>query len=467
MEKFFQLKERKTTVRVEFFAGLTTFMAMAYILMVNAQIFGDLGDGYYNSVYIATAISAVAGTILIGLLANLPLAQAPGMGLNAFFVYTVCFSLGFSYANALVLVLFDGLLFIALTVTGLRKLIFEAIPKPVRGAISAGIGLFIAFLGMQSTGLVVNNESTLVDLHSFNIFMSSTTWAEIMPILIAVFAVFIIAVLSKRRVKGAVLYGILGGTLLYYILGLTTIGGFYDASVAPNLTTDVFGPFEDFANMGFGKVFTEGFNFAPYIEAHGTTTFIITAVTTALAFCMVDMFDTLGTLFGACSIGGLIDEDGNIPNMDRAMLADAIATCTGAVCGTSTVTTFVEASAGVAEGGRTGLSSMFTALFFLVSMFLAPVAALIPGCATAAALIYVGILMIGGVKDIEWNDPCSAVPAFLTMTLMPFTYNISYGIAFGLISYIIISVFTGKIKEIKLGTWIIGALFTIMFFCSR
>lgn len=467
MEKFFKLKERNTTVRIEFFAGLTTFMAMAYILMVNAGMFATLGDGYYNAVYIATAISAVAGTVLIGLLANLPLAQASGMGLNAFFVFTVCLGLKFSYANALVLVLFDGLLFIVLTLTGLRKMIFEAIPKAVRGAIAAGIGLFIAFLGMQNAGLVVDDSATLVNMHSFNLFGKSTTWAEIMPILVTIFAVFIIAILSKRKVKGAILWGILGGAVLYYVLGLVTITGFYDASVAPKLSADVFGPFKDFANLGFGKVFTEGFNFDPYIEANGMGNFIITAATTALAFCMVDMFDTLGTLYGACSVGGLVDEDGNIPNMDRAMLADAIATCTGAVCGTSTVTTFVESSAGVAEGGRTGLSAMFTALFFFIAMFLAPVAAMIPGCATAAALIYVGILMIGGVKDIEWGDPCTAVPAFLTMTLMPFTYNISYGIAFGMISYIVIHAFTGKFKEIKLGTWIIGILFTVMFFFSR
>ena len=467
MEKFFKLKERNTTVRIEFFAGLTTFMAMAYILMVNAGMFATLGDGYYNAVYIATAISAVAGTVLIGLLANLPLAQASGMGLNAFFVFTVCLGLKVSYANARVLVLFDGLLFIVLTLTGLRKMIFEAIPKAVRGAIAAGIGLFIAFLGMQNAGLVVNDSATLVNMHSFNLFGESTTWAEIMPILVAVFAVFIIAILSKRKVKGAILWGILGGAVLYYVLGLVTITGFYDNSVAPNLNTDVFGPFKDFVNLGFGKVFTEGFNFDPYIEAYGMGNFIITAATTALAFCMVDMFDTLGTLYGACSVGGLVDKDGNIPNMDRAMLADAIATCTGAICGTSTVTTFVESSAGVAEGGRTGLSAMFTALFFFIAMFLAPVAAMIPGCATAAALIYVGILMIGGVKDIEWSDPCTAVPAFLTMTLMPFTYNISYGIAFGMISYIIIHAFTGKFKEIKLGTWIIGILFAVMFFFSR
>lgn len=467
MEKFFKLKERKTTVRIELIAGITTFMAMAYILMVNAGMFGDLGDGYYNAVYIATAISAVVGTVLIGVLANLPLAQASGMGLNAFFVYTVCFGLGFSYANALVLVLFDGLLFIGLTVTGLRKTIFEAIPKPVKAAISAGIGLFIAFLGMQNAGIVVNSDSTLVDLHSFNIVFGNATWAELMPVIVTILAVLLIAILYKRKVKGAVLWGILGGAVMYYVLGLVTITGFYDSNVAGNLSLNILQPFKDFFNLSFGKVFTEGFNFSAYIDANGLGSFIAAIATTILAFCMVDMFDTLGTLYGACSVGGLVDKQGNIPNMNKAMLADSIATCTGAICGTSTVTTFVESSAGVAEGGRTGLSSMFTAALFFIAMFLAPVAAMIPSCATAAALIYVGILMVVGVKDIDWVDPCSAVPAFLTMVMMPFTYNISYGIAFGLLSYIIIHLFTGKVKEIKLGTWIIGLLFTIMFFVSR
>lgn len=463
----FKLKQHNTSVRTEFVAGLTTFMAMAYILMVNAGMFGDLGEGYYNAVYIATAISAVIGTVLIGLLANLPLAQASGMGLNAFFVYTVCFTLGFSYANALVLVLFDGLLFILLTVTGLRRIIFDAIPKAVKAAISAGIGLFIAFLGLQNAGLVVNSDSTLVDLHSFNVFFGKVTWPELLPIIVTILAVFVIAILSKRKVKGAVLWGILGGAVLYYILGLITIPEFYASSVQGNLSLDVFAPFKDFFNLSFGKVFTEGFDFSAYIAANGTGSLILSILTTILAFCMVDMFDTLGTLYGACSCGNLLTEDGNVPNMDKAMLADSVATCVGAICGTSTVTTFVESSAGVAEGGRTGLTSMFAAAFFFIAMFLAPVAAMIPSCATAAALIYVGILMIGGVKNIEWEDPCQAVPAFLTMTMMPFTYNISYGIAFGLISYIVINAFTGNLKKIKLGTWIIGLLFLIMFFVSR
>lgn len=474
MEKFFHLKERNTTVRTELVAGITTFMAMAYILMVNAGMFSDpFGDGTnvlgvsYGAIYIATAISAVFGTLLIGLLANLPLAQASGMGLNAFFVFSVCVGMKFSYGNALVMVLVDGLVFILLTVTGLRKIIFEAIPKAVKGAISAGIGLFIAFLGLQNAGIVIGDESTLVNLHSFNVLFGDVTWADIMPLLVTIIAVIAIGAMTKKKVKGAVLWGILGGAILYYILGLVSVSGFYDTSVAPNLNTSVIQPFKDFFSMSIGKVFTEGFDFSAYISAHGTGSFILTFVTTMLAFCMVDMFDTLGTLYGACSCGGLLTKDGDVPNMNRAMLSDACATCVGAICGTSTVTTFVESSAGVAEGGRTGLAAVFTAILFFIAMFLAPVAALIPSCATAAALIYVGILMIGSVKNIEWSDPAVAVPAFLTMAMMPFTYNISYGIAFGMLSYILIKLFTGRFRDIRLGTWIIGILFTVMFFVSR
>ena len=467
MEKRFHLKEHGTTVRTEIMAGITTFMAMAYILMVNAGMFADLGVVSYGAIYIATAISAVIGTVLIGLLSNLPLAQASGMGLNAFFVYTVCFGFGMSYANALVLVLVDGIVFVLLTVTGLRKMIFDAIPKAVKTAISAGIGLFIAFIGMQNAGIVVDDGATLVNLRSFNVFSGGVTWAEVFPVLITLIAVFVIGALSKKKVKGSVLWGMLGGAILYYIIGFITVPGFYETSVAPNLSSDFFGAFKDFGSMAFGKVFTEGFDFSAYIAANGSTNFIVTFLTSMLAFCMVDMFDTLGTLYGACATGNMLTPEGNVPNMDKAMLADAIATCCGAVCGTSTVTTFVESSSGVAEGGRTGLASMATAALFFIAMFLAPVAQLIPTYACAAALIYVGVLMMTNVKDIEWNDPATAVPAFLTIAFMPLTYNISYGIAFGLIAYIFIKIFTGKIKEINAGTWIIGLLFTLMFFLTH
>lgn len=474
LDKRFHIRQRGSSVRTEVVAGITTFMAMAYILMVNANMFSDpFGTGEnvlgvsYGAVYIATAISAVFGTLLLGLLSDLPLAQAAGMGINAFFVYTCCIQFKLSYANALVCVLFDGIIFLILTVTGLRRLIFESIPKSVKAAISAGIGLFIAFLGLQNAKIVVANESTLVDLASFNILRGDATWAEVMPLLITIFAVLAIAVMSKRRVRGAVLWGILGGAAAYYFLGLTTVPGFYTARIEPNLSGDFFRSFREFGAQSLGKVFAEGFDFHNYIGEHGTTDFIIMFVTTMLAFCMVDMFDTLGALYGTCAAGHLLTPDGEVPHMDKAMLSDAVATCVGAAVGTSTVTTFVESAAGVGEGGRTGFSSVVTAGFFFIAMFLSPIAALIPGCATAAALIYVGVLMIGGVKAIDWEDPAAAVPAFLTMAMMPFSYNISYGIAFGLISYVVIHAFTGRLREINIGTWIITLLFTVMFFVSR
>ena len=602
MDRFFHVTEKGSTVRTEIMAGITTFMAMAYILMVNAGMFSNpFGDGTdvlgvsYGAIYVATAISAVVGTLLIGLLSNLPLAQASGMGLNAYFVYTVCVGLGLSYANALVLVLFDGIIFVLLTVTGLRKIIFDSIPHEVKAAISAGIGLFIAFIGLQNAGIVVNDSSTCVNLHSFNVFTGEQTWATIFPMLVTLLAVFAIGAMSKKKVRGAVLWGILGAAVVYYVVGLITVPGFYASAIAPNLTSDFFGAFRDFGTQAFGAVFKSGFDFSAFIAANGTgafvvmllttmlafcmvdmfdtlgtlygacsagnmldkdgnvpnmdramladacatcagavcgtstvTTFVessagvaeggrtglasaiapnltsdffgafrdfgtqafgavfksgfdfsafiaangtgafvVMLLTTMLAFCMVDMFDTLGTLYGACSAGNMLDKDGNVPNMDRAMLADACATCAGAVCGTSTVTTFVESSAGVAEGGRTGLASMATAVMFFIAMFLSPVAQLIPTYACAAALIYVGVLMMSNVRNIAWDDPAAAVTGFVTVAFMPLTYNISYGIAFGLISYVFVKIFTGKIKEINVGTWIISILFALMFFLTR
>ncbi len=470
MEKFFKLSEKKTNIRTEVIAGITTFMAMAYILMVNPGMFSDLGVVSYGAIYIATALSAVVGTVLIGLLANLPLAQASGMGLNAFFVYTVCFGLGFSYANALVFVLIDGLLFVVLTVTGLRRLIFEAVPAPVKAAIPAGIGLFIAFLGFQNSGIVVNDAATCVNMASFNL-LGNATWASIMPMLVTILAVIAIAVMSKKQVKGAILWGILGGAALYYLFGLTISGFYTDFWVGKSLNP--LDAFKDFGTMAVGKVFLEGFDFSAYlaVEGHSVSGLVIAFITTSLAFCLVDMFDTMGTLYGACRGGGLLIKnkkgEDEVPNMDRAMLADALATCTGAVCGTSTVTTFVESSAGVAAGGRTGLSAMVTAVMFFIAMFLAPLAALIPSCAYSAALIYVGILMIGCVKDIDWNDPIVALPSFLTIAMMPFTYNISYGIAFGLITYIATKLFSGKGKDLNVGTWVIAILFLAMFLLTH
>ena len=464
MENFFKIRERHTTIKTEFIAGMTTFFAMVYILMVNANMFADpFGDGTnplgvsYGAIYIATAISAVVGTIAAGLISNLPLAQASGMGLNAFFVYTACIGFGLSYANALVLILGEGIIFILLTVTGLRKKIFESLPNAVRVAIPGGIGLFIALLGLENAGIVVSNPSTCVDLASFN--MLTQDWSSIMPMVVTLCTFLAIVIMSHKKIKGAVLIGIIGGMGLYYLLGLT-VNGFYDSL---NITfVSPFQAFNEFTSESFLKVIYSGFDFSAYIAKHGNANLILTILTTALAFCMVDMFDTLGTLYAACERAGLLDENGDPINMNEGMLSDAIATTIGALCGTSTCTTFSEVNAGVAAGGRTGLTSVFCGLFFFVAMFLSPIAQLIPSCTTAAALIYVGFLMVISVKNINWDNLTVAIPAFLTLTVMPFTYNISYGIAFGLISYIVISVFNGEIKKIKASSWVIAGLFVAM-----
>ena len=465
IEKLFHVTEKGSNVRTELLAGLTTFMTMAYILMVNAGMFAELPGVSYYGIYIATAISAAIGTILIGLLANLPLAQASAMGSNAFFVYTVCMGFGLSYANALVLILLDGIAFVLLTVTGLRKKIFEAIPAPVRMTIPAGVGLFIAFIGLQNAGIVVADSQTFVNLASFNMLFGSASWADVMPILITLAVVIAIAVMTCKGVKGAVLWGILGGTVLYYLLGIT-VPGFY-ADFGATLNLNPFSAFEAFGASAFGRVFTEGFDFSCYLADHNVAQLALLIGTTSLAFCLVDMFDTIGTLYGACARGDLLTEQGEVPNMERAMLADAVATVCGAMCGTSTVSSYVEASAGIAEGGKTGLAAMATGGLFLAAMFFSPIASLVPGCATAAALIYVGILMMDCTKRIHWQDTAQAVPAFLTLAIMPMTYNISYGIAFGILSHILIMVFSGRGRELNGGTWVIGGLFAVMFLVTH
>ena len=464
MENFFGLKQRGTTIKTEVLAGITTFMAMAYILFVNAGMFANLGTVSYEAIYIATALSACVGTVLTGLIANLPLAQASGMGLNAFFVFTMCFGFGFSYQNALVMVLLDGIVFTILTVTGLRKIIFDAIPSVVKMAIPAGIGLFIAYIGLQSAGIIIPDSSTASAMTSLNIVSGGITWAALMPILVTVITILVIAALVALHKRGAVLIGILIGTILYYAGGFT-IPGFYDTFALSSINFG--GAFKAFNDEALFAVFRSGFDFSGYIAAHGEASFIFTLITSMLAFCLVDMFDTMGTLYGACSRGGLMTEDGEVLSLNKAMLSDAIATIFGAICGTSTVTTYVESSAGVAEGGRTGLTALTTAGLFFVAMFFAPIASLIPGAATAAALIYVGALMLSSVLKVDWDNAEAAVPAFLTIAFMAFSYSISNGIGIGVISYTLIKIFTGKIKEVNIATWIIDVLFVAMFLFSH
>lgn len=286
-----------------------------------------------------------------------------------------------------------------------------------------------------------------------------------MPLLVTFFSLMVIAVLTCKKVSGAVLWGILGGTVFYYLLGFT-VPEFY-AGFGDSLNMNPFGAFYDFGTQALGKVFTEGFDFSVYLENHSTVELMILIVTSALAFCLVDMFDTIGTLYGACSRGNLLTDEGEVPNMEKAMFADAIATTCGAICGTSTVSSYVEASAGIAEGGKTGLSAVVTGALFLTSMFLSPVASLIPSCTTSAALIYVGIMMMNCARNIDWLKAEEAVPAFLTLAMIPMTYNISYGIAFGILSHVFISVFTGKTERIYTGTWVVAILFSVMFLVTH
>ena len=460
MEKIFHLKEKNTTVRAEILGGLVTFLTMCYILFVNSNMFATLGLSF-GAMYICTALSAVVGCFLMAFLAGMPIAQAPGLGLNAFFVYTCCFGFGFTYANALVFVLFDGLLFVLLTITGLRKKIYESIPLAVRHAIGVGIGGFIFFIACQNSGLIVDNPSTLVGLVSFNFLSGGVTWAGIMPVVVTMVTTILICALRAKDKRGAVLIGILIGSILYYALGFT-IPGFYDG-FALSLNLSMADAFKDFGSQTFLAVFRDGFDFSGYLAAHSTANLWVMLITSALAFCLVDMFDTLGTLYSACAEGGLLDEEGKPLNFEKCMLSDAIATCFGAIFGTSTVTSYVESTSGIAAGAKSGLSSFVTGVLFLLALIFTPIASLVPGCATAAALAYVGIIMMAGVVNINWKNIEIALPAFLTIMMMILSYSISYGIAIGILAYVLVKIFVGKAREIPLGTWIIGALFIMMF----
>ena len=460
MEKIFHLQEKNTTVKAEILGGLVTFLTMCYILFVNADMFAALGISF-GAMYICTALSAVIGCFLMAFLADMPIAQAPGLGLNAFFVYTCCLGFGFTYENALVFVLFDGLLFILLTITGLRRKIYESIPIAVRHAIGVGIGGFIFFIACQNSGLIVDNPSTLVGLASFNFLSGGVTWAGIMPIVVTIITTILICALRAKDKRGAVLIGILIGTVFYYVLGFT-IPNFYDGfSVSLNLSISE--AFKDFSSHNLFTVFRNGFDFSGYLASHSTANLWIMLTTSALAFCLVDMFDTLGTLYSACAEGDLLDSEGKPINFERCMLSDAIATCAGAMLGTSTVTSYVESTSGIAAGAKSGLASFVTGILFLLALVFTPIASLVPGCATAAALAYVGVLMMGGVTKVDWKNIETALPAFLTIMMMILTYSISYGIAIGILSYVVIKLFIGKAKEISVGTWIIAILFILMF----
>ena len=471
LDKFFGVTKSGSKIKTEVIAGLTTFMAMVYALLVVPGMYGDSGVPF-GAVYIATALGAVIGTTLMAFLARMPLAQASGLGATAYITGTLLGAgTGLTYANAMIFVLLDGIIFIVLTATGLRKKILEAIPDEVKISIPVGIGFFIAFIGFKNAGFVELHDGA-IGMTSFNVLSGGLNYISVISAALLLVGVILIAVLSAKKINGAILWGILGTTAAYFIfagIGCAwqdpdCVGFFQNLSVS-----NPFAAFKDWGENSVGRVFSNGFDFSGYLamDKHNVGTLVVLILTSALSLCMIDMFDTLGTLYGACSKGGLIDKDGNPLRMNQCMLSDAVATCVGSVCGATTVTTYVEASSGVAAGGKTGLTALVSALSFLAATFLSPIAQLIPSCATAAALVWVGVLMMSSVKNINWAEPAAALPAFLTIAVMAFGFSISFGIGVGLISCVVIKICTGKIKQVSVATWIIAALFIALFLLTN
>lgn len=444
LEKLFKLKDNNTTVKTEVIAGLTTFMTMAYILAVNPSMLTAAGMDT-NAALIATALAAFIGTLAMAFLANYPFALASGMGLNAYFAYTVCGSMGYSWQVALLAVFTEGIVFIVLSLTNVREAIFNAIPLTLKHGVSAGIGLFIAFVGLQGAHLVVNSDFTLTTTVDF----AGNFHTEGICAVLAIVGLFITIVLYIKGFKGAILIGIIATWILGMIMQAAGVyqvdveGGFY--SLFPNLA------FVDLTDLGktFGQCFRA--------DLSGVS--IINFIVVLLSFLFVDIFDTLGTLVGVATKADMLDSEGKLPRIKEALLADAIATSAGAIIGTSTTTTYVESSAGVAAGGRTGLSSVVTGFLFLISIFFAPIFTAIPGFATAPALIFVGFLMVSSVIKVDFSDLTEAVPAYLCMLAMPLMYSIAEGIAMGVVSYVVINLLCGKAKKITPLMYVLAVLF--------
>ena len=451
MEKLFKLKEHGTTVRTEIIAGITTFLTMAYIIFLNPTVIGRSNPALANlpgtmedtAVITATCIGAALGTWLIGWLSNYPMAQAPGLGLNAVFAYTLCLGFGLSAKAALAGVFLGGIFFIILTVTGARAAIVNAIPLSLKKAISAGIGLFVAIIGFSNSGIVIGQSSgapTVVDLGSF----ANPT------VMMSIVGLVIITILLIQNVRGAIFIGMIvtavSANICQFAFGVD-MGITAPKSFVPALDFSMFGQ----CFVGFGELFS-----AP----------IASLMAVIITLLMVDMFDTIGTLIGAADKAGYLDENGNLPKIERAMLADALATSAGAVFGTSTVTTYVESTAGIAAGGRTGLTSTVTGICFALSLFLSPLVGLVPTSATAPVLIIVGIMMCSSLKDIDWADLETAVPCFFTVVGMPFFWSITDGIAFGFIAYVVVRVAKAKFKEVHPIMYIIVTLFILMYVLS-
>ena len=467
MDKFFGISKNNSTVRTEIMAGLTTFFAMAYIVITNPnQIvsFNHLAPGadpkfqmIWNAVYVASILGAFIGTMLMALYAKMPFAQACGMGLNSFFFVSFILpqiisggDLITGYHYGMVVIFLSGVIFFLLSVTKLREKIAKALPDCLKKAIPAGIGLFIAFIGFQNVGIIQTNQYTLVQFMDIHGALDAGTFkATILPALLALLGLIIIAILESLKVKGSVLISIIAVAIIYYPI----------TGTAPSFDLGQIGQsFKDFGTIGITGLF-DGAAWSMAFSAEA----IFATVVLIITYALVDMFDTVGTVYGTASQAGMLDENGDPINLDKCMMSDSIATLVGGVSGTSTVTTFVESAAGVGAGGRTGLTSLVVAICFFICLFLTPVASLIPACATAPALIYVGVLMMKGFKEVDMTDARSAVPAFLALICMPLTYSISNGIGIGAIAYTLITLFTGKYTKKDIAITIVAILFVFKF----
>lgn len=450
LEKLFHLKENNTNVKTEVVAGITTFMTMAYILAVNPTILSAAGMDH-TAVLLATCLASFVGTLCMALFANLPFVLSAGMGLNAFFAYTVVLGFGYSWQIALLAVFIEGIIFLVLSVTNVREAIFNAIPVVLKKAVSVGIGLFIAFIGLQNAGLAVSDDATLVKIVSFTDNFHTTGICALLGLIGTVLT----AVLYIKKVKGSILIGILATWILgilCQLTGLYTVNAEAECfSLIPNLEMT------DFTKLGltFGQCFHVDFD----------TVGIFNFIVIIFSFLFVDLFDTLGTIIGVCTKADMLDENGHFPKIKPALLADAVATTAGAVFGTSTTTTFVESSAGVAAGGRTGLTALVSAVLFLISMFFAPIFKAIPAFATAPALIIVGFLMFSTIAEIKLNEDSylEAIPAYLCVIAMPLFYSISEGISIGIISYTLLHIICGKAKQVKPLMYILTVLFILKY----
>ncbi|WP_288416829.1 NCS2 family permease [uncultured Acinetobacter sp.] len=424
LERLFKLSENKTNFRTEVLAGVTTFLTMCYIIIVNPIILSETGMNY-GAVFVATCLAAAIGCLVMGLIANYPIALAPGMGLNAYFTYSVCLGMGVPWQTALAAVFISGLVFLAISFLKIREAIVNAIPMSLKFAIGGGIGLFLALVALKNAGIIVDNPATLVGLGN----LKSPT------VLLAFLGFIIIVVLHQLKVRGAIIISILAITGLSTLLGLNELKGVVGAipSIAPT-----------FMQMDFEGLFTA------------------TMIGVIFVFFLVDLFDSTGTLVGVSHRAGLL-KDGKLPRLKKALFADSTAIVAGAALGTSSTTPYIESASGVAAGGRTGLTAVVVAMLFLACLFLSPLAQSVPGFATAPALLFVGVLMIHGITNIDWDDITEAVPAFLTIVFMPFTYSIADGIAMGFISYAIIKLLTGKAKTVPYMVWIVAVLWVFKF----